>query len=159
MAREPSKLEDEVGGLSMFVGEFVHSLDPKRRLTIPSVWRSQIGVPAGVIVMPDYTSPCLTVFPAGQMAHRYEALRQQAMSNERARKFMRMLGRSSELLPWDTQGRIRIKDWLLEFAGLEDSVTMIGAWDHIELWQAERLAADGEFDPVRMKELGEGVEF
>ena len=45
MERTHSNLEAEIKGLGMFVGEFSHNLDPKRRLTIPSVWRAQVGEP------------------------------------------------------------------------------------------------------------------
>ena len=51
---EPTKLEKAVSGMGMFVGNYTHSLDPKRRLTIPSVWRAQIGVPETVYVLPDF---------------------------------------------------------------------------------------------------------
>ena len=40
----------------LFVGSFHHALDPKRRLIIPSVWRSMLGFspvcfpPSGVVL-------------------------------------------------------------------------------------------------------------
>jgi MraZ protein len=130
-------LEQEVSGLGMIVGSFVHSLDPKKRLTIPSVWRSQIGKPQSVYVMPDLHKPCLNLYPSSEMIRKLETLRQYAMGDEAAREAFREMGEFSEVATWDSQGRIRVSDRLLEFAGLDDRVVLVGALDRIELWSLE----------------------
>ena len=159
MEREGANLEDEVTGLGMFVGDFNHSLDPKKRLTIPSVWRAQVGSPRTLYVLPDFHQPCLTAYPASEMVRKLESLRQYSMADKTAREFSRILGGSSELVAWDSQGRIRINDKLLDFAGLTDRVVMIGALDRIELWSPERQALIGPLNQERLRSVGEQVEF
>lgn len=128
----------------VFVGTFTHSLDPKRRLTIPSEWREHAGAPASVYVLPGVHQPCLTVFPAREMAQRLQRVRNLSIADERARQFARILGSRSQLAPWDSAGRIRIKDELMEFAGLADQVVLVGAIEGFELWNPERWKiADG----------------
>ena len=127
-------LEQEVSGLGMIVGSFTHSMDPKKRLTIPSVWRSQIGKPQSVYVMPDLHKQCLNLYPSAEMVRKLEALRQYPMGDETAREAFRDLGEFSEVLTWDSQGRIRVSDRLLAFASLDDQVVLVGALDRIELW-------------------------
>jgi len=154
MDQEGVQLENEVSGLGMFVGDFVHSLDPKNRLTIPSVWRSQIGEPRSVYVLPDFHQQCLNVYPSGEMVRKLDALRQYSMSDESAREAFRVIGRASEVLTWDTQGRIRISDKLLGFAGLEDRVILIGALDRVELWSPERRPAEAAVDQEALLRAG-----
>ena len=159
MERDGAILENEVSGLGMFVGAFVHSLDPKKRLTIPSVWRSQVGSPRTLYVLPDFHQRCLNVYPAGEIVRKLESLRQYAMADKTAREFSRVLGSASELVTWDTQGRIRINDKLLGFAQLTDRVVMIGALDRFELWSPEHHAELGVLDQERLRKVGEQVEF
>lgn len=152
-------LESQIGGLGMFVGNFSHNLDPKRRLTIPSVWRAQVGTPQSVYVLPDFHHHCLNVYPAGEMIRKLDALRRYPMADEKARRFSRVLGGNSELLAWDTQGRIRIKDELLAFAGLTERVILVGALDRIELWSPERSAQDAELGLQHLRDVGPDVQF
>lgn len=159
MESETTHPSDGVSGASLFVGNFEHNLDPKRRLTIPSEWRAQVGMPASVYVMPDFHQRCLNVYPAGEMSRKLEALRRYPMADEKARRFSRVLGGNSELLPWDTAGRIRIKDQLLAFAGLTDRVILVGALDRFELWSPEHSAAGAELGLQNLREVGPFVQF
>lgn len=137
-------LEGEVLGQGVFVSEFTHSLDPKKRLTIPSEWRAQVGSPRSLYVLPDVEARCLCVLPNREMIRRVnESVRSQAVSDRRARNFMRSLAARADLVAWDVQGRIRIKDELLKFAGLKDRVVLVGAFQHFELWNPEAYAAAG----------------
>jgi DNA-binding transcriptional regulator/RsmH inhibitor MraZ len=41
------------------------------------------------------------------------------------------------LAPWDSAGRIRIKDDLLDYAKLGDQVILVGAIERFELWNPD----------------------
>lgn len=151
-------VEAEAGALGMFVGEFRHALDPKRRLTIPSAWRALVAGPKSLYVLPDFHARCLNIFPADAMARKLEKIRRHSMSDRKAMDFARRLGSVSELVPWDVQGRIRIKDKLLEFAGLDDQVVMIGALDRIELWSPDQQPIV-DIDQEGLAEAGRYVDF
>lgn len=132
----------------VFVGEFRHLLDPKRRLTIPSGWREQVGVPEQLYVLPGVNVPCLCVFPAREMARRLERIRSLSIADETGRQFLRTLASRSDLVPWDGQGRIRVKDELLDSAGLKSEVVMVGAFECFELWSPERWKQQQESSAV-----------
>jgi MraZ protein len=132
-------LEKEIAGQGVFVGRFVHTLDPKKRLTIPSTWRAQVGDPKGLYVLPDVRHVCLCLFPAAGMVSRLERMKNYSMADDTARRFARALASQSDMLSWDSQGRIRINDELLSFAGLADEVVLMGAFDRFELWNPDRL--------------------
>jgi MraZ protein len=150
-------LENEIVGQGVFVGTFVHSLDPKKRLTIPSGWRAQVGTPRSLYVLPHVHDPCLCVFPAAEMMRRLKRMHQHSIADRKARQFARVLASQSDLVSWDTQGRIRIKDLLLEFAGLTDAVALVGALDSFELWNPDRLRESGGMDRAALQEAARYV--
>ena len=160
MEQATTILADEVQGLGLFVGEFKHNLDPKRRLTIPSVWRSQVGSPKSLFVLPDFHERCLNVFPAEAMRHKLARLRERSsLSDPKVARFASIVGASADLMSWDAQGRIRIKDKLLGFAGLTDQVVMVGALDKFQLWNPKALGAEAEIDQHKLFEVGQEIDF
>jgi MraZ protein len=140
------------GGVGGFVGSFTHSLDPKRRLTIPSEWRTRTGDVHALYVLPDLHAPCLSVMPARDMMERMVRIRKHSMADPKARQVARTLGAQTELVTWDAQGRIRIKDDLLAFAQLKDRVVLVGAFDIFELWNPALLEKAGGMDREKMRE-------
>ena len=149
----------EAGALGMFVGEFRHALDPKKRLTIPSEWRSQVGDTKSLYVLPDIHEPCLRVFPAGEIMQRLDAMRRHSIADRKARQFARALASRSDLVSWDAQGRIRIKDDLLSHAGIVDQVVLVGAFDSFELWSPEQLDEAGGLDRTDLQDAARYVGF
>jgi DNA-binding transcriptional regulator/RsmH inhibitor MraZ len=63
------------------------------------------------------------------------------------------------VVTWDAQGRIRIKDKLLDFAGLQDQVVMIGALDKFQLWSPEQRPDMGLINQEKLKAAGRYVDF
>jgi MraZ protein len=149
----------EALNLGLFVSNYRHSLDPKKRLTIPSDWRSRVGSGASLYILPDMHEQCLCAFPSHEMVHRLQRLRRHSISDKKARAFARVLASQSELVEWDSQGRIRIKDELLDFAGLKDKVVLVGAFDSFELWNPDILDSVGGMDRGRLRDIADYVEF
>jgi MraZ protein len=157
--QEDTVLEKEIAGLGTFVSSFVHSLDPKRRLTIPSEWRAQVGSPRSLYVLPDVNLKCLRVFPSGEMTRILNKMRQHSIADAKARQFARILGSQSDLVSWDTQGRIRIKDALLNFAGITDQVEMVGTFDTFEIWNPKTLKESGGIGKVNQEDLRDAARY
>jgi division/cell wall cluster transcriptional repressor MraZ len=137
-----------------FVSSFLHALDPKKRLTIPSEWRDRVGMPSSLYVLPGlHGDQCLYVFPAREIARRLEKFGSIGIGDKKARSFARIFAAQSALIPeWDTQGRIRIKDELLAYARLVDQVQMVGALDHFELWNPELWKSAAVLDAATMED-------
>ena len=96
--RENTLLEDEIRGFSMFVGDFTHTLDTKKRLTIPSVWRAQVESPRSFYVLPDPNQRCLNLYASKEMLPKLDRIRRLSMSDAKARHYARVLGRASDLV-------------------------------------------------------------
>lgn len=123
-----------------FTSDYKHSLDPKKRLTIPSEWREYIGESKEVFILPNTKLGCLRVFTGREMDARLSRLLNVKLSDEKANMYARVIAANSQRTKWDSQGRIRIKDKLLKQAGLVDDVIFVGSMTHFELWNPDSLA-------------------
>ena len=120
-----------------FVGLYAHSLDAKRRFTIPSDWRDAVaGEP--LYVLPGFNTPCLHVFTARDMSQRLKTARTVSISNVRAQQLQRMLFSRSCRVTLDAQGRIRVTDALLDEAGVKNQIILVGVANRFELWSPEK---------------------
>jgi MraZ protein len=148
------------GFLSGFVGEFLHSLDPKKRLTIPSEWRSLVGEPNRLLIMPGVDVKCLYAFPAKSVERRMEAIRNLSVSDVDGRRFARIVASRSDFLWWDSQGRIRISDKLLEYAELQNQAVLVGNFEGFELWNPDRWTDEAKsIDDDMLKKAASSIGF
>lgn len=119
------------------MGKFVRNFDPKKRLTIPSVWRDALG-PDLVYVVPDAQRRCLQLIPREMMETRLAKYQELALADPEINDALDAISSTSEMVEFDVQGRIRINDELLAFAGLKGSVLMKGNFRMATLWPAEK---------------------
>ncbi len=133
-------------GNGFFTGEYLHSLDPKRRLTIPSDWRVIVGEPQRFYVLPAVESPCLSLYRVPDFLVKLKRLQEHSIVDSKARQMARIIGARSAFIGWDSVGRVRIKEGLLESAGLSGRVKLVGALDRIELWNPERWEEVGALE-------------
>ena len=146
-------------GPGLLVGRYDHALDPKRRLTVPAGWRDLMGAPPYVYVFPDPTEKCLNIIPPAEMEGRLEKLRQRALFDKTLGPALRFFGENAEQVMLDVQGRIRIRDRLLAFAQLSDTVVMIGSMNRIQLWSPALMPEAEAIDQARLAEACETLAF
>jgi len=129
---------------SPLVGRFDHALDPKRRLTIPSVWRKAMGNPDFVYAMPDRKLRCVNLMPKAEMDVLLGKIRERALFDPALNRVFQVIGSMSEQLDLDVQGRIRVSDKLLQYANLTTTVAMVGSLRMIKLWDPAVLSPAGD---------------
>ena len=116
----------------MFLGEFVHTLDSKRRLTIPAKFRDQLA--AGLVVTRNPSDRCLLLMPMPEWRALSDKIKTLPLANRRSALLRRALFSAAEDLKPDKQGRILINERLLKFAGIDNEVLVVGMDSYIELW-------------------------
>ncbi len=146
-------------GCAVFSGSAEHALDPKRRVTIPSGWRDAMGKPSYVFVMADANAKCLRLMPPALMQDLVDKLRARRLSDPLVAQKLRIIGENSEQLPLDVQGRIRISDRLLGFAGIKGKVAFVGAVAYGELWAAEAREPSAEVDQAALGDALAAIDF
>lgn len=116
--------------LSMFLGEYEHTIDAKGRLAIPAKFRSQMDVGA---VLSKGMGTCLSIYTLARWEQKSNEL-VSGMSSDELRDFERRIYPSACEVELDAQGRIVIPAKLRAYARLESEVTVAGVRDHIEIW-------------------------
>lgn len=115
----------------MFLGEFVHTIDEKGRLTIPAKFRA--GLEDGLVITRGIDR-CLVVYPMEEWERLAEKVSALPMTDRSARAFRRLVFASaSDAIP-DKNGRVLIPPSLREYAALDGEVIVTGLNTYVEVW-------------------------
>lgn len=122
---------------AMFCGEYSHNLDSKKRMSLPSRLREELGES---VVMTKNVDRCVSLYPI----ERWNAFtaKLDTLPETETRMVKRFLYSAAFETTVDGQGRILISPGLCEYAGLTKSVKVIGVGDHIEIWDEESWAKE-----------------
>jgi len=119
----------------MFIGEYLHTIDTKRRLAIPAKTRKELGDSA---VLTRGLDACLFLYPKTAWERLVEKLGQLPMGKSDSRGFMRLLLAGAQEVSLDGLGRILVPDYLKTYAELKKRVVITGVYDRLEIWDEER---------------------
>jgi MraZ protein len=117
----------------MFYGRYGHSIDDKGRLILPSKVRMDLGLDVFVTRGIDR---CLYLYPRVEWDRISAKIHQLPLTSKPARQFRRFFYGEASQLDVDKQGRILIPSYLREYADLTNEVFLVGADDHVEVWDA-----------------------
>jgi MraZ protein len=134
-----------------FRGHYEHSLDAKKRLSIPTRFRGAFSTGTVLAKQPE---PCIAIWTP----ETNEAIIERALSGlnpmgSEHRKLSRFFQGNSFEIDLDASGRVTLPPPLLAHAGIEKEVVVVGVGDHLEVWardrwQAEQEALDAEIEEV-----------
>ena len=143
---------------NMLIGKYTHDLDPKKRLTLPSKWRTDLGKK---VVVTSGLDNSLFVFPIKEWELVAQKLSQSSFGNLDSRSFNRFILGNAFETDVDAAGRIVIPETLKTFAHLSDKVVLAGMYSRIELWDEKTWEANiskvnGEADALagKLNDLG-----
>ncbi len=121
----------EKWGISMFMGEYHHTIDDKGRIIIPSKFRESLGEK---FVVTRGLDNCLFVYSNDSFQKIVEKLETLPFTKKDARLFMRFLLSGASEAEFDKQGRIHISAPLIAHASLLRECVIIGTGDRLEIW-------------------------
>ena len=116
-------------------GQYAHTIDAKGRLFIPAKLRQELGDTFHVTVGQDH---CLSVYSDESWAAFMDKLK--GMSYNEVKRLRGLFAYGADCEP-DGQGRILLPAKLREYADLEKDVVIIGSFDRVEIWNADRWTA------------------
>lgn len=119
----------------MFIGEHQHSIDPKKRLALPSKFRKELGKK---VVVTRGLDKCLFIYPIKVWQELAEKLGTLPMGESGTRSFVRVMLAGATDVDVDSQGRILIPDYLKEYAALDKNVTVAGLFNRLEIWDEKK---------------------
>lgn len=119
----------------MLIGEYEHSLDEKKRVSLPKTFRSALGKK---VVMTRGLDNCLFVYPQKTWEKVATKLQELSFAQADTRGFNRFMLSGAAEVEVDSAGRILIPDHQKDFAGLKRTVVFAGVSDRVEIWDKER---------------------
>ena len=134
----------------MFFGSYTHNLDEKGRLVIPSKMREELGLKAYILKGFD---GALSIFKEEDFINLIEDLKKRPFNKKNSRAYLRIQLASACELDIDRQGRALLPTQLLNKYQIGKEVIVIGALDHIEVWnrkdyEAYEKTANSSFENI-----------
>jgi MraZ protein len=132
-----AKLSGKISML-LLTGEYEHTIDEKGRLFISNKLRSQIDVDehGSNFYLVLGVNGILCLYPEKYFQQIALAVAPGTAAPDEAVVFERMSFALASKVELDRQGRLLLSEKLRKRAGLQNSITLIGVRDHIELWNA-----------------------
>ena len=142
----------------MLIGEYLHTIDPKKRLSLPSKFRKELGKSVIVTRGLDH---CLFVFPLGSWKKLVQKFSDLSIGSTETRGFNRFMLSGAVEADVDSAGRVLIPDFLKEFASLKTKVVVAGVNDRVEIWDETRwetykktIESQGDAMAQKLSEVG-----
>jgi MraZ protein len=117
-------------------GTFSAQLDGHGALTLPQGLRDQLGEET-LLVSPG-PDVCLWLTTGKHLERLVERQEQAYVRAADAIRFRRLYFAQAEKVRADRLGRLILPERLIRFAGLCGEVMLVGADDHVEIWDASR---------------------
>lgn len=122
----------------MLIGEYKHTIDDKRRMSLPAKFRKVLGKR---VVITHGLDSCLFVFSIKEWEGILEKLGGLSMGQADSRAFNRFLLAGAQDVDVDSLGRILLPDTHAKFASLGSKAILIGVHDRIEVWNEGNWSA------------------
>jgi MraZ protein len=142
----------------VFKGQAEYSVDSKGRVAIPAKMRNVMSPEAeGAFTITRGFEQCIFLYPKDRWASIEDEIAGLNMFNRETRDFVRIIMRWADDVSLDGQGRICIPKPLFEFADLGDKAMILGAFDHIEIWDPDAFDRYLNEQPSDYETLAERV--
>ena len=122
----------------MFLGESRHALDPKGRLTVPARFRAELG---NVVYATKGLDRCIFIYTMDEWKKLEEKIYALPFTKGDVRAFTRMFFSGASELEMDKQGRVLLPASLIEYAGIDKEIMIMGVGARIELWSIDNWSA------------------
>jgi MraZ protein len=131
-----------------FSGRYHHVLDERKRLTVPADWRAMVGDPERLFIWKSAHGAFLQVLPLRIATQRMGKLAEASLMDKPLQDKNRILAGRMDVVPWDAQGRVKLRDDMLVHAGINEKVCLIGVIGCFEIWSEELVAVEKQMEPT-----------
>lgn len=119
----------------MFRGQYTYSIDNKSRISIPAKLRRHISPESNdTIVITKGTNKCIDLYPLDEWTKIEDKLLNLNSFKPDDARFIRMISQFATEDKMDSQSRILIPQTLIDYAGIQKEVLILGVLKKIEVW-------------------------
>jgi len=115
----------------MLIGEYIHTLDDKNRISLPVKFRKEMG--KSIVVAPGLDN-CLALYTLVEWKKISSKLSDSSMLASDNRSFSRFMFGQAVIVDVDGNGRILIPENLKNRSSLSSKVVVIGVQNRAEIW-------------------------
>lgn len=146
----------------MFYGEYLHSIDRKGRLILPSKLRE---IAKGNFIEKFFVTrgldKCLFMFTEEEWKTQEQKFKSMPFTGQEARIFNRLYFSGATEVNPDNQGRILLPQYLKDFADINKEVMIVGVSNRIEIWSRQKWQEfyknwQSSFEEISEKLIREG---
>lgn len=138
--------------MTVFMGEYQHTIDDKGRIIIPAKFRDDLG---DCFVVTRGLDQCLFVYPMEEWNQLEQKLKALPLMKSDARAFTRFFFSGATECELDKQGRANIPNNLVEHAKLAKDCVVIGVSNRVEIWSKDVWSAYAEQSEQSFNEIAE----
>ena len=124
-----------------YTSVYRHGVDEKRRLQIPSKWRTPAQDPELTMVLwPSGfdKDACLTVFPSKVVQQMIDKLAEKPFNDPDANALRRFIGERADTAMLDKAGRICLPEQMAKAIGVGNEAVLVGLMDRFQIWNPKR---------------------
>lgn len=121
--------------MTLFLGEFDHSLDDRGRVTLPRKIRQELT--RDEVILSRGFDQCIFGFDREQWERESQKHLETNLTDPKGREVRRYLFSSAEKVEIDKLGRLLLPAQLKEYANIGKDIVVVGAGDHFELWNID----------------------
>lgn len=118
--------------MRMFLGEYQPNITEGSRIALPKKLRDQIS--GDEAILSRGFEKCIFLYDKEDWVNEAQKQVENPITDAKTRDFKRYMYAGASEAAIDVQGRIVVPAGLKAYAGIEKSTAVIGAGDHIEIW-------------------------
>lgn len=130
--------------MKMFLGEYQPNITEGNRIALPKKLREQVA--GEEVVLSKGFEKCVLLYDKVDWEKEWEKQIDNPITDIKTRQLKRYVFSGAVIAVLDDQGRVVIPQALRAYAGLEKEVVVIGAGDHMELW--DRLTWESHLNKI-----------
>jgi MraZ protein len=120
--------------MRMFLGEYSPSITEGSRIVLPKKLREQIR--GDEVILSRGFEQCIFIYDSEDWVSEASKQVDSPINDKRTRELKRYMYASATATAIDPQGRVVLPPSLKDYAGLSKKTVVIGAGDHVEVWDA-----------------------
>ena len=138
----------------MFIGEYHHTIDEKKRLIIPTKFREELGKE---FIITRGIEKCLYVYSKASWDEITNKLETLPFTKKNAREFNRFFLSGATLAELDKSGRVLLTSPQISYANITKECVIVGVGERIELWPLDSWNEFYETARENMSDIAENL--